>query len=615
MRRTVALAVAVVAVQVVMGCRMADRARSERRHAADMLPAALQPTSTEGGAIGRLRVRVYADDDYRAQNPDHQAKIRLLMERASRLLEPTIGARLEVVQIRPWQRTGSDRQTLQDSLEQLEGLDPGHDVDLVVGMTSALSRLTLDLHELGRARLLGQHLVVRGLNDATEVRAFEQTFRTLSRQQRQSLYSRRKRHKEQVILLHEVAHALGGLHVTGERDILNPRYDHKIVSFARSNAMLMRAVARARLARGPGAAEREWARALDFLRRNTSLRWNEDERAQLVSLIGGLAQGGQEDESPGETLGASVRAADRERFRAAERLYGAGRGHDAWEELEPLIDFYPDEPAINRLACRVATAAQRDKSAVAARCARALEVDPDDPEPHLRMSQLHLEAKEQGKALAAAGRALELLERAPADARTEKLSTDLATHLQALGAVSWAEKAAAKTKRGTEIAQWARLTRARYGLAPGGPVPPAREGEYVKGVRDFLTAVYDRKFPEAEKRAAALERSFRGAAGIHAARCDLEIRRRRYPAARAQCREALRRYRDASWAHYLTGLLDKHDNRPAAAAQHFERSIALDPELQHAYQMAAEIYAQLGRAADKKRIAEAFRSKFGRDLQ
>jgi tetratricopeptide (TPR) repeat protein len=615
MRRTVALAVAVVAAQAVMGCRMADRARSERRHAIDMLPAALRATPTDGGSMGRLRVRVYADSDYRAQNPDHQAKIRLQMERASRLLEPTIGARLEVVQIRPWERAGSDRHTLQDALEQLEGLDPAQDVDLVVGMASALSRLTVDLHELGRARLLGQHLVVRGLNDAAEVRAFEQAFRTLSRQQRQTLYSRRKRHKEQVILLHEVAHALGGLHVTGEHDILNPRYDHKIASFARGNAMLMRAVARARLARGPGAAEREWARALSFLRGNTNMRWNEDEKAQMISLMGGLAQGAQEDEAPGDTLGASVRTSDRERFRAAERLYATGRAHDAWEELEPLVDFYPDEPAINRLACRVATAAGRDKSAVAARCARALEVDPKDAEPHLRMSQLHLEAKDQAKALAAAGKALELLERAPADPRTEKLSNDLATHLQALGAVTWAEKAAARTKRGGEVAEWARLTRARYGLAPGGPVPPDREGEYVKGVRDLLTAVYDSKFADAEKRAAALQRSFRGAAGIHAARCDLEIRRRRYPAARAQCREALRRYRDVSWAHYLTGLLDKHENRSSAAAQHFERAIALDPELQHAYQMASEVYAKLGRAADKKRIADAFRTKFGRDLQ
>jgi tetratricopeptide (TPR) repeat protein len=151
-------------------------------------------------------------------------------------------------------------------------------------------------------------------------------------------------------------------------------------------------------------------------------------------------------------------------------------------------------------------------------------------------------------------------------------------------------------------------------MRPGGPIPIDRESEYVNGVGELLSAVYSRKFAEADALAARLQRNFGNAAGIHAARCDLEIRRRRYPVARAQCRDAIRLYPDSAWAHYLIGLLDKHDRKSAAAIEHLERAIALYPELKHAYQVADELYQQLGRAADRKRLAEAYRAQFGGDL-
>jgi tetratricopeptide (TPR) repeat protein len=136
----------------------------------------------------------------------------------------------------------------------------------------------------------------------------------------------------------------------------------------------------------------------------------------------------------------------------------------------------------------------------------------------------------------------------------------------------------------------------------------------VTAVRDLLTLVYDHKFRDAERKVVELQRRFRGAAGIAAARCDLEIRRRAYPAARGHCREAIRSYDGSSWAHYLTGLLDKRDKNPAAAIKHLERAIALDPDLEHAYQVSAELYTQLKRDGDRKRIAEEFQTRFGRPM-
>ncbi len=591
-----------------------SRWMSDRRWAAELAPAALAPTPTAGGTIGRARVRVHADRGYQAQNPDHQAKIRLMVARASQLLEPTTGMGLELIEIRTWQRQGGGGD-LTAAIEGLRAADPGDDVDLVIGMVDALSQVSQDQHQMGIAQLLGRHLVVRGLDDAGEVAVIEKQLRTLSAADRQALYSRRKRHKEQVVFLHELAHALGGLHVTGERNILNPSYDRRVADFGQTSAVLMRAVVRARLARGEGTARREWAEVLAFARKNASAGWDEDDRAHLIAELERRAEGAEEKAAAGDTLGDAVRASDRERFHEAERLRAAGRALDAWVALEPLLDFYPEEPAVHRLACRLTVDAGRDRAEIESRCARTALIAPADAEPHLRLAQAYLAASDNAQSLTSAHQAQMLLERAGPEKRNDALWGELAAHLQALGAVTWAEKAAAATGQAAHVAGWARLTRARYGLAPGGPVAPEREAEYVTGIRALLAAVYSGRLREADAQAAGLQRSFRGAAGIHAARCDLEIRRHRYPSARTQCRDALRRYADASWAQYLTGLLDKHDNRPATAAEHLERAIALDPEIEHAYKVAAETYEQLGRPADKQRIADAYRAKFGRELR
>jgi tetratricopeptide (TPR) repeat protein len=603
-------ALAALALTLACGAGRAQQAH-ERKTAASLEPARLRPDPVGGAPLGTARVRVYADADYRSQNPGHKLEIRRLFGKVSRVLEPSIGLRLEVVDVRDWQRQGGS--DLGAALTDLEYLDPANDVDWVVGMVNALGQVSMELHQMGYAHVLGHHMVVRGLNDAAEVSLLNEVLGTISMRQRQELYARRKRHKEQVIVLHELAHTLGAMHVTDPGKILYPTYEHTQSSFGPQNAGLMRVAAEARMARGRRDEQAEWRAVLSYIEKTSWSGWNEDEKALLVAEAHRRVRA--LDEGTGATLGQSVRPADRERFRAAERLEAAGKAADAWEDLEPLIDFYPDEPEVQRFACRLAVAAQRDRSAIESRCARAVEVAPGDAEPHLRLSQAYFGAKDTARALASARKALELLGKAAADGRVDRLYGDLAAHLQALGAVTWAEQAAAKSKRGGEVAVWARTTRARYGIGPRGAVPPEREGEYVAGVRDLLTKIYGSKFADAEKQAASLARTFRGAAGIEAARCDLEIRRRRYPVARSHCATALRRHADASWAHYLTGVLDKHDKRNKAAVEHLERAISLDPDLEHAYQLAAEIYGELGRPGEKKRIAEAYKAKFGRDLQ
>src|SRR5690606_32625978 len=119
----------------------------------------------------------------------------------------------------------------------------------------------------------------------------------------------------------------------------------------------------------------EWRAVLEHIRAGGASVWNEDERALLISELDRRVEA-QEQGTAGLPLGAAVRPADRDRFRAAERLHEGGSALDAWEELEPLVEFYPAEPSVQLLACRLAVAARRDAAATGSLCARAAELAP-----------------------------------------------------------------------------------------------------------------------------------------------------------------------------------------------------------------------------------------------
>ena len=584
------------------GCASGGGGRSGEREI-EIEPARLVPTPVANARTFKARVRLYVDDGYRGQNPAHEQQLRRLVAGAFRILEPTTGVGLGTVEFRSWERQGGG--DLPALLAELETLDPADDVDWVLGFTGALGHVAADAHQLGEARALGRHAVLRGLNDAAEVTLLEQVLRGMSARERQALYGRRKQHKELVLLLHELGHTLGAMHVIGDDRIMAPSYEATQASFEGPNARLMAAAAQARFAAHKDEPEAEWRAVLEHIRQHPWSGWNEDERDRLVTELEGRVKSAA-DGTAGMSLGSRVRPDDREKFRAAERLLTAGRSADAWEELEPLIEFYPDEASVQVMSCRLAVAAGKDRALIARRCDRAIALSPGDPEPRLRLAQSSLAAKDPAKAYAGAEAAhRELAAMSPA------LRKELAALWKELGAVTRAEEAG---KGDAEVVGWARGLRARYGLAPGA-VPPEREADYVAAVRELLKLVYARKFPDAERRAGQLRKEFPGGdAGIDAALCDLEVRRKKYSAARALCEKALERYQDEAWAHYLLGLLDKRDKKPDTALQHLTRAIALDPELENAYQVAAQLYDTGGRKEEAAKLRRAYKEQFGREL-
>src|SRR6185436_5604025 len=120
----------------------------------------------------KVRVRVYADADYRANVVRWQERAREMFSDLKILVGPTFGVRFEVESCRRWEDTPAGM-TTDTALELLEKKDPGEDVYWVVGFISALPLITTSVHHIGMARDLGRHFVLRGMADLEEARAIK----------------------------------------------------------------------------------------------------------------------------------------------------------------------------------------------------------------------------------------------------------------------------------------------------------------------------------------------------------------------------------------------------------------------------------------------------------
>lgn len=201
----------------------------ERDHARSLTPDAPVRSVAPLHATDVVRVRVYLDVDYRNQNRDAEERVRATFEEASLQLVEALGLSFYVVEMVPWERRGAD---LAAAFEELERTDSGEDVDFVVGFVTSAPLWTSSLHDLGLARLLGRHAVLRGMNNIEERKALDEVLRLLSNEERERVFRARRLHKEVVVLLHEWAHTVGGNHLADPEEILNPKHDVRQQGFA-----------------------------------------------------------------------------------------------------------------------------------------------------------------------------------------------------------------------------------------------------------------------------------------------------------------------------------------------------------------------------------------------
>ncbi|MCA9555731.1 MAG: hypothetical protein KC933_37215, partial [Myxococcales bacterium] len=258
-------------------------------------PRPLGPVALRDASTKTLRVRVWADEGHARAVMGWQVRFHEQVAAANPVLVANLGLELEVVTVRPWPRDGG-RGDLIDDVNALMAHDKGDDVDLVIGLVTPLSTFNPTFSALGRANVLGRHIVMRSTDAPEEMAAFEQALRKASAEARADLYQARLRHKETLLLLHEVGHILGAPHVFMDRAVMSPHYDPQQDGFAPESLELMRmAVAAWEPGRGVPRETREAMAA--HLEQRRWPGWSDEGRAQYARAF---RTGRMPDEAPHE---------------------------------------------------------------------------------------------------------------------------------------------------------------------------------------------------------------------------------------------------------------------------------------------------------------------------
>ncbi|NPC74763.1 tetratricopeptide repeat protein [Corallococcus exiguus] len=541
-------------------------------------------------------MRVYADMDHRARGLHWERAVAGWLQRASESVRGPLGITFELESARAWDRRGSDG-PLEPVLDALEEVDAGEDVDLVVGLVAAPATFSGAQHELGFARVLGRHCVLRGLGGELPVEA------------RQRL--------EVAVLLHEWAHTLGAPHVRDGRGWMSPKYDAGQTAFdARTLALLGAGLKHLPGARVELEAQKAWARELRVAveamtgpawegpERDFLLEWTKRVRASSVVL------------GP-EGTPRSLTPLERQRLAEVIALEKAGRPEVAAEALEPLAVRHPQNERVQLLACYLAVHLTPGLDATRERCERAIARFPREPSLRMNVALLHLHAGRFDEARDSLVIARTNLE-ARADVEPAQWA-DLAGLFLRAHCVTWAEETAARAQglaaSAAVLEQAARLRRqvalpARSDASTA-VVDPAREGALVRAVSDVEALLHAGSSKSARERITALTRAYPASPSITLLQCELHLLQGRLGSARTACERVLAIREDAVQAHLMLGVLATNTREHARARKHLERVIALEPSRTEAWHLLAREYRG---TRQLKTLQARYREQFARDL-
>jgi hypothetical protein len=542
----------------------------ERESAGRLAPKGfdLTPAAAWAGEPRPIRLRIYADRDYRGLMMRWQPKVRAQIDRLNAVVGPVFGVRFEIESFRDWDSSHVG-QPFEPILKDLEALDPAREVDWVLGLTTPMRGVATSIHQIGGARLLGRHLLLRGMDDEEEFRALEDAFKLLSPDERQRLYAERKAHKEVVVFLHEWGHSVGLLHDDDRALIMNPSYDQRQRTFSDFDKEVLALVIERRLARRSELYP-ESADLLPLYEKAPADEGSDQERAQVLALLRWRAAGGKEpaaglpvspspvSPSPASSgqpapspTAAELSPADAEAYDRAAAAAQAGHPEEAWRLLSPVM-------------------------------ARPR---PGKPNP--------------------------------------QLWTRLARLAAAIGALSAAEGAIGRGARGDaeleKIAGDVEAARHRVALPSGSAkagVEPDREPAYVAGFWETEGLVAAAQFDPAAARARLRDfaAAFPAAPGVELLTCDLELRANHAALAARHCETALTKAKEASRAYLLLGLISTRAHRDNVAEARLRSAISLDPETPEAWRALAKLYRGLGAHARLAELADKHRVLFSTPL-
>jgi predicted Zn-dependent protease len=534
----------------------------------------------KGRATGHghaLRLRVYADDDFRGATMRWQKRVEAQIERVNRVVEPTFNVRFEIESLRKWPRShvGVPFDPL---IAELEAFDPGQDVDWVLGLVTSFRGVATSIHQIGGAALISKHLVMRGMDDQEEGRAFAEAFKMLPASERENLYEARKAHKEVVIFLHEWAHTLGALHAEDPEYVMNPRYDAKQSEFTDFERRLLLLALDRRLGER-GKAYPEAAELLKLMKDAPESEGSSAERAALEHVLEARAKGVVPPAAPRD--GVALGTDDVATYNRAVAAVNAGHADEAWRTAAPVFARHARDGRVLGLACSLC--AGHDGAAEArATCDAAIKLLTKDPQPLLDAGACLARAKEPLEAapyVFAAGKLVE------GGAQWDDATlVRLARVAGSVGALTVADAAFARiSKRDAapkELADDLESSHKRGALPRDAArlgVAPEAEPAYLDAYWTLSRDAGDAPNAAVRERVAAFAAKYPDAPAPKVVACMRELRAGHVAAAAKQCQAAVMAYPETVRAHVLLGVIAAGTGRYPDAERSFRRALLLDP--------------------------------------
>jgi hypothetical protein len=209
------------------------KSRTQAQHDVleEFTPPGLDTDPVSNAPVKDVRVRVWADEEYRSQNTQWRQAAEHVVDEANKVLVAKLRLRL-VADYQPWSYRAEPSDKLPDRLLALAQHDPGNGVFAVIGLTSSMGIVEATFEELGVAYRGGSHIVLRGYADIEERKAFRDAFPDLSKAQIERSHELRKLHKTASVLLHELGHNLGVDHERDEDTMMSGGYSHRTTGFS-----------------------------------------------------------------------------------------------------------------------------------------------------------------------------------------------------------------------------------------------------------------------------------------------------------------------------------------------------------------------------------------------